>query len=81
MNLQILQEADNDVEALIEEFRQIHAKDRHNETYRRRLDSATVRLRRLQQQERGVGAIMALDAAFGLALRRGRSIKVQPIAV
>ncbi|KAH7965748.1 hypothetical protein HPB49_010359 [Dermacentor silvarum] len=74
------QDVDNNLEALFEQMRQIHAEEKGNETYRRHLLSGTKRLKRLQEQKRGIGAMMAMDAALGLELRRGRCIKVQPTA-
>ncbi|KAL1436293.1 hypothetical protein MTO96_049806 [Rhipicephalus appendiculatus] len=74
-------DADNNLEALFEQLRQIHAEEKGNAAYRRHLLSGTKRLRRLQEQKRGVGAMMAMDAALGLELRRGRYIKVQPTAI
>ncbi|XP_049517010.1 uncharacterized protein LOC119440447 [Dermacentor silvarum] len=73
-------DVDNNLEALFEQMRQIHAEEKGNETYRRHLLSGTKRLKRLQEQKRGIGAMMAMDAALGLELRRGRCIKVQPTA-
>ncbi|KAH7980227.1 hypothetical protein HPB49_013949 [Dermacentor silvarum] len=74
------QDVDNNLEALFEQMRQIHAEEKGNETYRRHLLSGTKRLKRLQEQKRGIGVMMAMDAALGLELRRGRCIKVQPTA-
>ncbi|KAL1420501.1 hypothetical protein MTO96_004535 [Rhipicephalus appendiculatus] len=73
--------ADNNLEALFEQLRQIHAEEKGNAAYRKHLLSGTKRLRRLQEQKCGVGAMMAMDAALGLELRRGRHIKVQPTAI
>ncbi|KAH7948386.1 hypothetical protein HPB52_021093 [Rhipicephalus sanguineus] len=78
---QDIEDADNNLEALFEQLRQIHAEEKGNAAYRRHLLSGTKRLRRLQEQKRGVGAMMAMDAALGLELRRGRYIKVQPTAI
>ncbi|KAL1434627.1 hypothetical protein MTO96_011492 [Rhipicephalus appendiculatus] len=75
------EDAANNLEALFEQLRQIHAEEKGNAAYRRHLLSGTKRLRRLQEQKRGVGAMMAMDAALGLELRRGRYIKVQPTAI
>ncbi|KAH7945173.1 hypothetical protein HPB49_007380 [Dermacentor silvarum] len=74
------QDVDNNLEALFEQMRQIHAEEKGKEAYRRHLLSGTKRLKRLQEQKRGIGAMMAMDAALGLELRRGRCIKVQPTA-
>ncbi|KAL3224246.1 hypothetical protein MRX96_049592 [Rhipicephalus microplus] len=72
---------DNSLEALIEQLRRVYAEEKSNAAYTRHLLSGTKRLRRLQEQKRGVGAMMAMDAALGLELRRGRYIKVQPTAI
>ncbi|KAL3220364.1 hypothetical protein MRX96_029930 [Rhipicephalus microplus] len=58
------EDADNSLEALIEQLRQVHAEEKSNAAYRRHLLSGTKRLRRLQEQKRGVGAMMAMDAAL-----------------
>ncbi|KAH7936586.1 hypothetical protein HPB49_001562 [Dermacentor silvarum] len=71
-------DVDNNLEALFEQMRQIHAEEKGNETYRRHLLSGTKRLKRLQELKRGLGVMMAMDAALGLELRRGRCIKCSP---
>ncbi|KAH8035990.1 hypothetical protein HPB51_015520 [Rhipicephalus microplus] len=72
---------DNSLKALIEQLRRVHAEEKSNAAYRRHLLSGTKRLRILQEQKRGVGAMMAMDAALGLELRRARYITVQPTAI
>lgn len=76
-----LQDADDSLEALFADMRQIHTAESQNEAYQKHLHSASMRLKRLRQQQRGVGAIMAMDSTLGLALRHGRTIKVQPTAL
>ncbi|KAG0417290.1 hypothetical protein HPB47_005735, partial [Ixodes persulcatus] len=75
------EDAESTFDALIAELRETHTEEKESDCYLRHLASATRRLNRLRQQKRGVGAIMAADAAFGLELRRGRTIKVQPTAL
>ncbi|KAL3187043.1 hypothetical protein MRX96_026134 [Rhipicephalus microplus] len=58
------EDADNSLEALIEQLRQVHAEEKSNAAYRRHLLSGTKHLRRLQEQKCGVGAMMAMDAAL-----------------
>ncbi|XP_077548927.1 uncharacterized protein LOC144162321 [Haemaphysalis longicornis] len=74
-------DADDNLEALIAEMRKIHEAEWHKDSYRKHLTSASMRLQRLCKQQRGVGAIMAMNSALGLELRRGRTIKVQPTAL
>ncbi|KAL3218572.1 hypothetical protein MRX96_050680 [Rhipicephalus microplus] len=61
------EDADNSLEALIEQLRRVHAEEKSNAAYRRHLLSGTKCLRRLQEQKRGVGAMVAMDAALGAA--------------
>lgn len=71
-----LLDADESLEALFAEIRQIHAAELQNEAYQKHLHGASMRLKRLRQQQCGVRVIMAMDSTLGLAFRRGRTIKV-----
>ncbi|KAL3192851.1 hypothetical protein MRX96_058707 [Rhipicephalus microplus] len=60
------EDADNILEALIEQLQRVHAEEKSNAAYRKHLLSGTKRLRKIQEQKRGVGAMMAMDAALVL---------------